>query len=101
MYMRVQKKMSSPRLTIKGYVALAKKLKADKRVPKISKILFGAAIGYFFMPFDIIPDFIPVIGHLDDIIIIPLLFFLAVIFIPRDIYRENYAQAINETSDTI
>lgn len=77
---------------LKNYITLANQLRADKRVPKISKILFAAAVGYFFLPFDLIPDFIPVIGHLDDLIIIPLLIFLAVIFIPRQVYREHHAQ---------
>ncbi len=80
---------------LKKYVTLAKILKADKRVPKISKILFGTAVGYFFLPIDIIPDFIPVIGHLDDIIIIPLLVFLAIRLIPKEVYNENYKQVFN------
>lgn len=80
---------------LKNYITLAKKLKSDPRVPKISKILLGAAIGYFFLPFDIIPDFIPVIGHIDDILIVPVLIILAVVLIPKDVFHENYRQVFH------
>jgi uncharacterized membrane protein YkvA (DUF1232 family) len=52
----------------------------DKRTPKISNILLGLAVGYILLPFDLIPDFIPVIGHLDDVIIVPLLVIAALKF---------------------
>ena len=77
---------------IKNYIHLAKRLKNDKRIPKISRILLGLAIAYFFIPIDIIPDFIPVIGHLDDAIIISTLLYLAVKFIPEKLYQEHYTK---------
>jgi len=77
---------------IKNYIHLAKRLKNDKRIPKISRILLGLAIAYFFIPIDIIPDFIPLIGHLDDAIIIPTLVYLAVKFIPEKLYQEHYTK---------
>jgi uncharacterized membrane protein YkvA (DUF1232 family) len=60
----------------------------DQRTPRISKILLGVALGYTLMPFDIIPDFIPVIGHLDDIIIVPLLIYLALKMVPKKVIDE-------------
>ena len=63
----------------------------DPRTPLIPKLLLFLALGYLLMPFDLIPDFIPVIGQIDDIIIVPLLFYLAIKFIPKDIidkYRD-------------
>ena len=73
------------RKQIKFYRAVAK----DRRTPKISKLLLGLAIAYAFLPFDIIPDFIPIIGHLDDFIILPLLIYLAVKLIPQPVLDEH------------
>ncbi|HAL44460.1 MAG: hypothetical protein A2Y12_19000 [Planctomycetes bacterium GWF2_42_9] len=80
----------------KNYITLAKKLKDDKRVPKASKILLALAIGYFLLPIDLIPDFIPIIGHLDDLIIIPTLIFIAIKLIPKEVFDENYRQIFGD-----
>ena len=60
----------------------------DSRTPKIAKVLLGFAIGYALNPFDITPDFIPIIGHIDDAIIIPLLIVLAVKITPKKIIED-------------
>ncbi len=57
----------------------------DKRTPTIGKIFLGFAIGYLFLPFDLIPDFIPILGQLDDIVIVPALVLLGLAFIPKEI----------------
>lgn len=64
--------------------------------PKAAKILLAAAIGYTLLPFDIIPDFIPVIGHIDDAIIVPLLVVAALGMIPPDVMQECRAKARDE-----
>jgi uncharacterized membrane protein YkvA (DUF1232 family) len=56
--------------------------------PALAKILLGLAIGYVLMPFDLIPDFIPVIGQLDDLVIVPLLVYLALKIVPIAIVGE-------------
>ena len=62
---------------------------ADRRCPRITKILLGSALAYLAMPFDLIPDFIPVLGQIDDIIIVPLLIFLALKTIPSELLMEH------------
>ena len=60
----------------------------DIRTPKLSKILIGLALVYALFPFDIIPDFIPVLGHVDDFVIVPVLIVLALKLVPEEVYQE-------------
>jgi len=57
---------------IPAYLRLLWGLMTDERVSTVDKMLVGAAIGYVIMPFDLIPDFIPLIGQVDDIYVIML-----------------------------
>ncbi|MGZ8982863.1 MAG: YkvA family protein [Methylotenera sp.] len=52
-----------------------------------AKLFLGLAVGYLLMPFDLIPDFIPVLGQLDDVIIIPILLYMALLFIPKTVIQ--------------
>jgi uncharacterized membrane protein YkvA (DUF1232 family) len=70
---------------IKVYKAVLK----DPKTPLASKFLLGAAIAYAVSPIDLIPDFIPVVGYLDDIVIVPLLIYLALKGIPHSILRKH------------
>ena len=62
------------------------------RTPRAAKWLAGGLIAYALSPIDLIPDFIPVIGHLDDAIILPLGVWLLWKMVPADV-REECRQA--------
>jgi uncharacterized membrane protein YkvA (DUF1232 family) len=61
----------------------------------LGKVFLGMAVGYFFLPFDIVPDFIPLFGHLDDAVIIPALIFMALRLIPPSIIKEYREEVIH------
>ena len=63
----------------------------DKKVPWYAKLFAVLTVVYALSPIDLIPDFIPVIGYLDDLIILPALVALTVKFIPKDVF-EDYRQ---------
>ena len=60
----------------------------DKRTPASAKILIGITAGYLLSPIDLIPDFIPVLGLLDDLIIVPFLIRLSIKLIPQTVLDE-------------
>lgn len=68
----------------------------DPRTPKTARIFLGLAVGYLLMPFDLIPDFIPVIGLLDDAIIVPGLVYAALRFAPCGLVAEHRERALRK-----
>jgi uncharacterized membrane protein YkvA (DUF1232 family) len=65
----------------------------DPRVPWYAKALALCVAGYALSPIDLIPDFIPVIGYLDDLVIVPLGILAVVKLIPPEIMAEHRATA--------
>jgi uncharacterized membrane protein YkvA (DUF1232 family) len=65
----------------------------DPRVRILPKIIIGVCIAYALSPIDLIPDFIPVLGYLDDLVIIPALIGLAIKLIPREVFAEAKERA--------
>jgi uncharacterized membrane protein YkvA (DUF1232 family) len=74
--------------TFKRELRVYQLLLRDPCTPTAAKLLLGLAVGYALLPFDLIPDFLPVIGHLDDVVIVPGLVFLALKLIPAEIVAE-------------
>ena len=65
----------------------------EKDTPFLAKILAGTAVVYALSPIDLIPDFIPVIGYLEDLILLPLLVALTLKLIPDETFERCREQA--------
>ena len=65
----------------------------DPRVPWYARIFAAGVVGYAFSPIDLIPDFIPVLGYLDDLLLVPLGVVLALKMIPADVLAECREEA--------
>lgn len=71
----------------------------DNRTPFTAKAFAFITVGYALSPLDLIPDFIPILGYLDDLIILPLLVYLTIKFIPEDIMEEYRLKASDMWKD--
>jgi uncharacterized membrane protein YkvA (DUF1232 family) len=65
----------------------------DPRTPWYAKVLAGLVAAYALSPLDFIPDFIPVVGYLDDLILVPIGIWAVIRLIPVDLMREFRAEA--------
>jgi uncharacterized membrane protein YkvA (DUF1232 family) len=65
----------------------------DPRVPLHAKLLIALIVAYALSPIDLIPDFVPVLGYLDDLVLIPLGVTAAIRMIPPDVLAEHRAAA--------
>lgn len=70
------------------FIALKK-----KETPWYAKVVAGIAVTYALSPIDLIPDFIPVLGYLDDLLILPLLITIAVNLIPPEVMETCKVEA--------
>ena len=71
----------------------------DPRVPILAKIVIGVVVAYALSPIDLIPDFIPVIGYLDDLLLLPIGIWVAIRLIPRSVWKECQILAAERTLD--
>jgi len=78
--------------TLRREIAVVYLAARDPRVPWHAKLVAAAVAAYALSPIDLIPDFIPIIGHLDDVIIIPLGLWLAIRLIPPAVLAEIRAR---------
>ena len=65
----------------------------DRETPVLAKVFAGIAVAYALSPVDLIPDFIPVLGYLDDVILLPVLIEITVKLIPAPVLERCRAQS--------
>ena len=65
----------------------------DKDTPVLAKVFAGITVTYALSPIDLVPDFIPFLGYLDDVILLPMLVALTIKFIPKDVLEKNRKQS--------
>ena len=85
----VRKRLSTVAQNLKRSLEVCRAVYADARTPLFPRVLPGAALAYLVLPFDLIPDFVPLIGHLDDLVIVPGLILLALRLVPQEVYQEH------------
>ena len=88
----------------------ARKLKQDvpavfralkgRDTPLLAKILAGVTVAYALSPIDLIPDFVPVLGYLDDVLLLPALIALTVKLIPNKVWVRCQAESENMWKDS-
>jgi uncharacterized membrane protein YkvA (DUF1232 family) len=66
----------------------------DSRTPLFAKIFTACVVAYAFSPVDLIPDFIPILGYLDDLILIPFGIYFALKLIPKQVLEECNLKAL-------
>jgi len=69
-------------------ICVYQRVLGDPRTPWLAKVLLAGAVAYTVSPIDLIPDFIPVLGHIDDLLVVPLLVWLATRMIPAHVITD-------------
>lgn len=97
------------KMDLKSWRAKSKKLRTEvvalylaakhPRTPWYAKVLAALIVGYALSPIDLIPDFIPVLGYLDDLIIVPAGIALLIKLIPRDVLEECRSRAQSDLAE--
>src|SRR3990170_5782188 len=73
----------------------------DPRVPLVAKFIVVLVVTYALSPIDLIPDFIPVLGYLDDLLLLPMGIALAIRLMPRDVWEDCKDQARAELASEL
>lgn len=71
----------------------------DKETPAGAKVMAALTVGYALSPVDLIPDFIPVLGYLDDVILLPAMIALTIKLIPESVWERCHIEAEDMWTD--
>ena len=85
----MKKRLTNLVHTFRNEIGVYRSVVADPRCPLLARWLLGGTVAYALSPVDLIPDFIPVLGHLDDVLILPVLVWLAFRLIPGELIQEH------------
>ncbi|MDO9023126.1 YkvA family protein [Zwartia sp.] len=91
--MKVFKKIKALAIALKQDVLMLWFAIKNPQTPLAPKLISGLAVAYALSPIDLIPDFIPVLGYVDELIILPALIWLAIRFIPVAIIQQSRIEA--------
>ncbi|MDA3886810.1 MAG: DUF1232 domain-containing protein [Candidatus Delongbacteria bacterium] len=91
--MKITEKLKAKAKSLKKEITIIYYAYQNPKTALLPKIIIFIALGYALSPIDLIPDFIPILGYLDDIIIIPTLIALSIKLIPIDILDESRKKA--------
>ena len=76
-------------IRFRGVARLLWRLTLDRRVPLPLKMLLPAALAYIVLPYDVVPDFLPLLGRIDDLLVLLLAVVLFVALAPREVVAEH------------
>ena len=88
MKIEVLEKLRKKARAVKAEITVLGIAYQDKRTPLLCRMLIGITIAYMLSPIDLIPDFIPILGLLDDLIIVPALISLSIKYLPPDVLKD-------------
>ena len=71
----------------------------DRETPQLAKLLAGLTVAYALSPVDLIPDFVPVLGYLDDVILLPALIALTIKLLPQEVWERCQLESENMWRD--
>lgn len=95
--MRFVERLKHLKKQVEREITMYRGILQDARTPWLAKGLLGMALVYVMMPFDLIPDWIPILGFLDDVLIVPGLVLLACKLVPPNVLTEYRQKSTHET----
>ena len=90
----MSKALKSAAYRLQVEIRICRLVLRDSRAPRPAKLLLWLALAHALSPIDLVPDFVPLLGQLDDLIIVPALLIAALKLIPKEVIEDCRAEAI-------